>query len=356
MMNVMRVRSITIFTALVAAFLSGCAGGGGGAGGGALPPPHVFVAAATTTNPPASVDPNPALVGMFPPIATTLDLSILPGADVYSAMTVAADLTGGATHFTRTDMWAADTTVSSLIGRDVNGKVFNFKIFDTTGALNLSVVGNIGAEIRAADVFGTSLITVVDTTNTAGIDIVNTDPATGGVNWTYQSFGDWGCSTCTKGRSGWFSTGVPTATALPAAGTATYSGMAKAGYIDAAGAAHDVHANMSATADFATRTIAFSTTATQTAAVNYQTNAVSPPVANNGLNMTGNLTYAAGSNTFAGPVTTANGLAGEAVGRFYGPGIAVATPSKVVGSPPEIGGTFSVGNATSGMFGAFGGN
>ncbi|HET7832182.1 MAG TPA: hypothetical protein VFK88_04380 [Gallionella sp.] len=71
--------------------------------------------------------------------------------------------------------------------------------------------------------------------------------------------------------------------------------------------------------------------------------------------MSGTLSYTAGSNTFTGTVTTANGMSGNATGRFYGPGIATATANKVAGAPPEIGGTFAVMGTAGTMQGAFGG-
>ncbi len=125
----------------------------------------------------------------------------------------------------------------------------------------------------------------------------------------------------------------------------------------------EVQALMNATANFATQTIAFSTTGTLTApftapGANFHTNSgptPTTPVANPGLDMTGTLSYAAGNNTFTGTVTTSNGVSGNATGRFYGPGLAAATATKVAGAPPEIGGTFAVTGAAGAMQGAFGG-
>ena len=60
------------------------------------------------------------------------------------------------------------------------------------------------------------------------------------------------------------------------------------------------------------------------------------------LNMTGTLTYAAGSNAFSGTVS-ASGLSGQVKGQFYGP------------AATEIGGTFAVkGSGVTTYAGAFG--
>ena len=112
---------------------------------------------------------------------------------------------------------------------------------------------------------------------------------------------------------------------------------------------------MNATADFATLNVAFSTTGSTRVSDNAPVGTL--PTAAPGMDLTGTLTYPAGSNTFTGAVTSANGMSGNATGRFYGPGIAAATATKVAGAPPEIGGTFAVMNTAGGaMQGAFGGN
>lgn len=110
---------------------------------------------------------------------------------------------------------------------------------------------------------------------------------------------------------------------------------------------------MNATADFGTLKIAFATSGTTTLGVNAPANAL--PVANHSLDLNGTLSFTPGSNTFTGTVATANGMSGNATGRFYGPGMTAATATKVMGAPPEIGGTFAVMGTTGAMQGAFGG-
>jgi hypothetical protein len=63
------------------------------------------------------------------------------------------------------------------------------------------------------------------------------------------------------------------------------------------------------------------------------------PSPNSNLNLSGTLSYLAGSNQFSGTVNTTS-MSGIATGKFYGP------------SAQEIGGTFSVSNGTVGSGGS----
>src|SRR5262249_10480105 len=107
----------------------------------------------------------------------------------------------------------------------------------------------------------------------------------------------------------------------------------------------DTYSNMTAAADFGSRSLSFTTTNTITT-VNLGFN----PAVTNSLNLSGTLTYGAGSNQFSGTVTTAGGgvsdapMSGTAQGFFYGP------------SATEIGGTFFVtGGGITVYGGGFGG-
>lgn len=176
--------------------------------------------------------------------------------------------------------------------------------------------------------------------------------------YTYQTFGSWTSAVAATNvsREYYFSAGAATVPAtLPVLGTATYTGMAAGSHVDAiTNDPSKTAATMNATADFAARTVAFSTTGTTILSNNAVAGTL--PTANAALNMNGTLSYAAGNNTFTGAVTTTNGMSGNATGRFYGPGIVAATPTKAVGAPPEIGGTFAVmATSVGAMQGAFGG-
>jgi hypothetical protein len=96
---------------------------------------------------------------------------------------------------------------------------------------------------------------------------------------------------------------------------------------------------MTAVVVFDTRTVTFSTSNT-TIAGGPSTSQISASA----LNMTGNLSYAAGTNVMTGTATTTNGMSGNMNGKFYGPGL------------NEIGGTYAVtGSGAGSMVGGFGG-
>lgn len=167
------------------------------------------------------------------------------------------------------------------------------------------------------------------------------DPYAVGLN--YQTFGVWARSGAASGpfTVGVISIGNPTpAGALPTTGTATYNGAAMGFYVPAGGELHMMAAGMSATANFDTRSIAFSTNGTELISSISGLETAAP-----GLNLSGTLTYAAGTNRFDGAITTANAqLSGNASGRFYGP------------TAQEIGGVYHLqGGGLESMMGSFGG-
>lgn len=157
--------------------------------------------------------------------------------------------------------------------------------------------------------------------------------------WNYQSFGVWATGAGTgSGTAGAASVGWATpGSSVPTSGSATYSGYSGGRYVAADGSYFYTSSTVSANTNFATRSIAFSTSSTQT------TSDLINLTNNNGLNMSGTLTYAANSNQFTGSVTTTGGLSGTVTGRFYGP------------AAQEIGGMFSVSGSGVNLYGgAFG--
>jgi len=183
--------------------------------------------------------------------------------------------------------------------------------------------------------------------NTIGKVINALDP---GVAFNYQSFGYWlvsgsfGSATATA-----MSFGSPTpAGAVPISSGATYNGRVGGVYVDPNGLLFTYSGGMSANVNFGTRSISFATVATQVSPV---TGVTLPALGS--LNVSGTLTYAAGSSQFTGPVTapgfpTGGGLSGTANGSFYGP------------TAQEIGGVFSLNNTTltptrEAIVGGFGG-
>lgn len=231
-------------------------------------------------------------------------------------------------------------------------------IMNAVGGINsVSLNTATGAIASQTTLAGLPAVTLTD--NVIGTSSSYVLPYSATLNpagYTYQTFGTWWTTGTGGAGESYFSRGASTAVAtLPLLGTATYTGVAAGSYVNAI--TNDLSkttATMNATADFALRTVVFSTTATTSLSNNAVAGTL--PTANAALNMNGTLSYAAGNNTFTGAVTTANGISGNATGRFYGPGIVAATPTKAVGAPPEIGGTFAVMAAGVGaMQGAFGG-
>lgn len=166
--------------------------------------------------------------------------------------------------------------------------------------------------------------------------------------WNYQSYGVWinGIDPTTglgNGTTGAISVGSATpVSGMPATGTATFVGTAGGLYVSPTGAASFTIADMSASVNFGTRALGFSTTTTNL------TNNFTSFTARNDLNMSGTLTYASGTNAFTGTVTAAgagSGLSGNAVGKFYGP------------TATEIGGTYAIkaGSGLESLIGGFGG-
>ncbi len=163
--------------------------------------------------------------------------------------------------------------------------------------------------------------------------------------WNYQTFGVWGQTTSsTTFQAGAISAGVVTpGSAVPTLGTAAFSGVANGFFIENVGGVPGVPslmtASMAANVNFETRVIGFSTTGSRQIPLNG-----GPSFSRPALDMAGNWSYAAGSNTFSGAVaTTGNGMIGTASGRFYGP------------AAEEIGGTFSLSGTDGALVGGFGG-
>jgi hypothetical protein len=134
------------------------------------------------------------------------------------------------------------------------------------------------------------------------------------LGWEYQTFGVWE-SVGTDGRTfGAMSVGNNAGTAIPGSGTATFTGYATGSYVSGVdGTGTTALAELTVGVNFGTRILAFNTTNTQTS-TNWA--AFTP---NGDLNLTGELTYVAGTNSFSGPISSVGGLAGTSTGQFYGP-------------------------------------
>ncbi len=163
--------------------------------------------------------------------------------------------------------------------------------------------------------------------------------------WDYQSFGVWTTGGGTgSGTVGAATVGAETAgSAIPVSSTGSYVGVSGGRYVDSSGVPFFTASDMTATANFGTRSIAFSTSNTVTSTD------LTSATANSNLNMSGTLSYSAGVNQFTGSVTSVGGgpsnaaMSGTATGKFYGP------------TAQEIGGTFGLSNGSTAYLGGFGG-
>jgi hypothetical protein len=112
------------------------------------------------------------------------------------------------------------------------------------------------------------------------------------------------------------SVGNNAGTAIPGSGSAIFTGYATGSYVSGVdGTGTTALAELTVGVNFVDRTLDFSTTNTQTS-TDWVNVAFTP---NGSLDLTGELIYAAGTNSFSGPVISAGGLAGTSTGQFYGP-------------------------------------
>lgn len=156
----------------------------------------------------------------------------------------------------------------------------------------------------------------------------------------YQTFGAWGAYGNATTPAYAISVGNPSpASAIPLTGAVTFTGGATGYYVDANKFGYVTSANMVANVTFDNRTAVITTTNTALAGGPGATQLPIP-----GLNMTANLSYAAGANALTGTASTANGMNGNMNGKFYGPGL------------NEIGGTYALtGSGVGSLVGGFGG-
>jgi hypothetical protein len=147
------------------------------------------------------------------------------------------------------------------------------------------------------------------------------------LGWNYQSFGAWNQQNAAgSGAISVSSFGQATpASAVPTSGQATFTGKSAGFYVSPAGQGSIAAADLTVNANFSTRSLGFSTSATTIA------RDLKAPVSAPHLNLSGTFTYSAGTNAFAGTVTNAGGtMSGSSKGQFYGP------------TAQELGGAFSV--------------
>lgn len=243
---------------------------------------------------------------------------------------------------------ATDTVTGLTTGSHQSGASYT-GTYDAGGSLTSATINSAaGTSVSwsraAGDTFGTLIIdSRVDAVVSANGEnyALAANPTRFGFD--YQTFGTWVTGGGTgSGTYGFISVGSPTSgSSVPTTGTATYTGITGGRYADS-NASYFTSSSMSATVDFAARGIVFSTNSTAFTRDLINTS----PAAN--LNLSGSLSYSAGSASFSGSVSTTgvgtggSALTGTATGRFYGP------------TAQEIGGTFAVQSGNDFYGGAFG--
>lgn len=287
------------------------------------PVPVVVGAGATytvggTANPPASITQTLQLSGgVSSGLATTVTYT-------HNYTTNVSTLTGG------TDVSAATVTVTPT-----NGAITNITQNTPNARLSGSTSSYSGSDLQPATV--TNLDACAGGNCATSIRDLSLSTFGG---FKYLAYGSWfeesGTSGTVNGVGGFLVVGAPTAPAsIPVTGTASYRGASAGSYINSAtNYVGDFGAEFNATAAFADRSIAVSTTNTF---ADEGSGYVSRPA----YNYSGTLTYAAGSNQFSGPIATTSGLSGTATGLFFGP------------AAQEIGGVFNATGGTIAVKGFF---
>jgi hypothetical protein len=153
----------------------------------------------------------------------------------------------------------------------------------------------------------------------------------------FSSLGVWSTTDVATGQitnAVAFSVGTRTlGSDIPATGTATYFGQMLGVAVEGP-SQFSVGANASALANFGTQNVSLQTQ--NSVKTDLATGAVS---AASGYDMTGTLSYPAGTNALSGTMTTADGKTGTATGNFYGPKAA------------ELGTTFKLTSPTGTLVG-----
>lgn len=150
--------------------------------------------------------------------------------------------------------------------------------------------------------------------------------------FSYQSFGAWSQASGRSFEAGGFSVGATTAE-IPRSGSAVFVGAAAAHYVDASGAQDLLRASARIEADFAARSMSFSTSGS----------AFLSGRSADGMDVAKTqFSYDPASKGFSAAIA-AGGMTGALAGRFYGPGA------------QEVGGLFSLkGAGLEALSGAFG--
>ena len=211
----------------------------------------------------------------------------------------------------------------------------NFSAISASNSGGSVSFSTVGGDTLQSGFNGNSTVALNKSQTTVG---AFANPAAYGLE--YQTFGAWGAygNATTSAYAVSVGNSSP-ASAIPAVGSLTFTGGSTGYYVDASKFGYVTNAAMVAVVTFDNRTVAFTTTNTSIAG-----GPGAPQLSAPSLNMTGNLSYAAGTNAMTGTATTTNGMSGNMNGKFYGPAL------------NEIGGTYAVtGSGVGSMVGGFGG-
>lgn len=290
---------------LILAACAGGGGGGGGSGGGGVAITPFTSWSAIQPNTVVQASGGSAGANYTANPSTGQVLSISTPSQASSGATI--NFTYGPTYLTGISIQSAQGTSASL----------------NTNAGDTIAVTSGGSILYGVNAAGTTTLLA---------------PAADYFGWNYQSFGVWITGQGTgSGSVGAASVGnVTPITGIPATGTGTFTGNTIGTFVNSSGVAFYTAGTMTATANFAAQTVAFSTSST--VAVNLATGVSSSAP---GLNLSSNMTFAGG--TISGPITSVSGMSGTASGKFYGP------------SAQEIGGTYTLQGGGASLIGGFGG-
>ena len=227
----------------------------------------------------------------------------------------------------------ADSSGSATFTRDANN---SFTLISPTASAGNSAIFSAALGDTLQNSFSSANTTALNKAQTTIGLFAN--PST--YSFNYQTYGIWGSYGIATGNSFALSDGSASpVSAISTTGGLTFTGGSTGYFFDTNKFAYITNATMVSNLSFNTRTFLFTTTSTVIqGAPNGNVNS------NTNLNITGVMTYIAGTNNFSGTVTTTSGMTGKINGKFYGPGV------------NEIGGTYALYGAGIGtMVGSFGG-
>ena len=301
----MKHKKIAFLSLPIIAILSGCGGGGGGGGGGSS-----ITYRNITAN--FSEDLTNVRASLSGGISNETNYTWSSSSGLITGI---SDIGGGSTGATITATYDSNSDYAAAGFTTAGGTTVTFDSNDTFGTFVLDSDFVVAEQSDGTEYF------------------VAANPYD--VGFDYQTFGTWATGVNSgSGKAGAISAGFVTTdiSELPTSGSATYTGITGGRYVDSDGDYGWTKSTLSASANFASRQLAVTSSGT------YYTNqaGTSSSGSNGNLNFTGTLSYSSSSPVFTGTITTTGGDSGTMTGRFYG------------SNYEEIGGTFGI-NAASGQ-------